>query len=148
MKKQFIVTTPKDLHIVAEDILGFYKSDVPLVVALTGDLGAGKTALVQAIGSLLGVAVPITSPTFTIMKQYDSEHSEVEQLVHLDLYRIVSEAELAPLHFSEVLASPGRIVCVEWPERVATMFPQGTLWLEIVIDKDETRKITMTWSDE
>src|SRR5690606_23553957 len=74
----------------------------PLVVTLAGDLGAGKTTLVQAICRGYGVTQPVTSPTFALVHEYSSPRSPV---FHLDLYRIRSEGELEGLGWDELLGA-------------------------------------------
>ncbi len=91
----------------------------PLCVAIRGDLGAGKTTLVQAICKGYGVAVEVTSPTFALVHEYAAPRSRV---FHLDLYRLEREAELTNIGWFDILASGG-LVLVEWPERAGAMLP-------------------------
>ena len=93
----------------------------PVVVALSGDLGAGKTTLVQAICAGYGVREPVTSPTYALVHQYHAERSPV---FHLDLYRLESPAELLNLGWHEIVAAPA-LVIIEWPERAGTLLPDG-----------------------
>lgn len=91
----------------------------PLVVTISGDLGAGKTTLVQAICRGYGVTDDVTSPTFALVHEYSSPRSSV---YHLDLYRLESEAELTNLAWDEVMASQA-LVLIEWPERAGARVP-------------------------
>jgi tRNA threonylcarbamoyl adenosine modification protein YjeE len=88
---------------------------------LSGDLGAGKTTFVQALASRLGVAGPVTSPTFSVVNSCLIAAGEakgaVRKLVHLDLYRIKTAMELLYLGI-ETEITPSSLVCVEWPELV------------------------------
>lgn len=93
----------------------------PLVVTLAGDLGAGKTTLVQAICRGYGVSEPVTSPTFALVHEYSAPRSPV---YHLDLYRLRSEAELEGLGWDELVSAPA-LVLVEWPERAGDLLPPG-----------------------
>lgn len=104
------------------------------VIALHGDLGAGKTALVKRIAEELGVEEEVTSPTFLIMRRYDTEDERFRSLVHIDAYRIEAPEEMLPLRFSEVLAAPQSLVCVEWPERIAALLPEEAQRVMIDID--------------
>jgi tRNA threonylcarbamoyladenosine biosynthesis protein TsaE len=116
-----------------------------LVVALSGDLGAGKTTLVQALARCLGITEVVTSPTFTIMKSYQIIGNEsFSLLVHMDAYRLESLAELKPLRFDEVLANPKNLVCVEWAEKIAPVLPKDTIYLKIEIKAEDSREITIT----
>lgn len=99
----------------------------PAVVALTGDLGAGKTTLVQAICRGYGVRQPVTSPTFALVHEYAGERSRV---YHLDLYRLRDERELVQLGWDELLDAPA-LILIEWPERAGDTLPPGHLTLSL-----------------
>lgn len=115
------------------------------VIALRGDLGAGKTTLVKALGAALGVSEHITSPTFTILKQYDTTNSDWEQLIHMDAYRIEDLNELGPLGFSELLKIPRTLFCIEWAEKIAEALPENRLELTLENTTDEkTRTIQIS----
>ncbi len=98
-------------------------ASAPLVVTLTGDLGAGKTTLVQAICRGYGVTQPVTSPTFALVHEYASPRTPV---YHLDLYRLRSEAELEGLGWDELVGSKA-LVLIEWPERAGDSLPPGNV---------------------
>ena len=91
----------------------------PLVVALTGELGTGKTTLVQAICRGYGVTEPVTSPTYALVHEYDAPASRV---YHLDLYRIAGEHELTNLGWDEIVGAHA-LVLVEWAARAGTRLP-------------------------
>jgi tRNA threonylcarbamoyladenosine biosynthesis protein TsaE len=93
------------------------------IVALEGELGAGKTTLVQAIARGLGVAEPASSPTYALVHRYPGRRGPV---FHLDCYRLRSPDEAADLDWEGVLAE-GDAVLVEWPERAGPWLPQPTL---------------------
>ncbi|MDE2773799.1 MAG: tRNA (adenosine(37)-N6)-threonylcarbamoyltransferase complex ATPase subunit type 1 TsaE [Gemmatimonadota bacterium] len=92
----------------------------PLVVALRGPLGAGKSVLARAVARGAGVRGPLPSPTFNLVFRYRTPTSEV---VHLDLFRIRDPDELPELGWDE-LGAPGEIVLVEWPERAGDRLPE------------------------
>ena len=96
------------------------------VLLLTGDLGAGKTVLVQGLAAALGLDPhQVQSPTFTVVREH---HGGSRPLVHVDLYRLEPD-EAAALGIEEILAGPG-IKAVEWAERLPCPVAAG-LWLEI-----------------
>lgn len=95
-----------------------------MVLALYGDLGAGKTTLTQFIAQSYGINRAITSPTFAIMMEYPIPSGGL--LVHTDLYRMVQPEGLWDLGFQEYLESGARMV-IEWPERAGRLLPQTNI---------------------
>lgn len=93
--------------------------DPPQVVTLAGDLGVGKTTLVQAICRGYGVTDPVTSPTFALVHEYRAPRSPV---YHVDLYRLNGAHELANIGWEDALASDA-LVLVEWPDRALGALP-------------------------
>lgn len=98
-----------------------------IVIALHGDLGAGKTTLVGGVLSALGVAGPVRSPTYTLIEPYDTAQ---RQVFHLDLYRLVDPQEVEPLGLRELLG-PDAALLIEWPERGAGHLPPADLRIDI-----------------
>lgn len=111
------------------------------VVTLSGELGAGKTRFSQGIASGLGVdsSVPVTSPTFTILNEYQGRLP----LYHFDFYRLGIGSDLRELGFEEYLAGSG-VCLIEWPERLAGGFADSYLEIVITVIDEETRQITVT----
>ncbi|MDT0631707.1 tRNA (adenosine(37)-N6)-threonylcarbamoyltransferase complex ATPase subunit type 1 TsaE [Rubrivirga sp. S365] len=106
------------------------------VVALQGDLGAGKTHLAKGIAAGLGLDPDaVTSPTFTIVQ----EHGD-GALLHLDLYRIESDADLAGLGLDELLDGDA-VALVEWPERGGAWLPARTVWLRLAHLGGDRRRV-------
>jgi tRNA threonylcarbamoyladenosine biosynthesis protein TsaE len=99
--------------------------EVPVVIALAGPLGAGKSVLARAIGEGAGVGEPMPSPTFTLVQRYRA--SGGREVVHLDLYRLNAPEELWELGWMQI---PGDhdIVLIEWPERAGHLLPADR-WL-------------------
>jgi tRNA threonylcarbamoyladenosine biosynthesis protein TsaE len=87
----------------------------PLLLTLSGELGAGKTTLTRGLLRALGVAGAIRSPTYTLVEPYETPAGEV---LHLDLYRLAGADDLAQLGYRD-LAAQAALVIVEWPERAA-----------------------------
>lgn len=150
MDSEFIVREPADFMKVIEAILFYYKnnqSEKALVLALTGDLGAGKTTFTQELGKYLGVAEHVTSPTFTIMKQYDLGHDLFDQLFHLDAYRIEDESEIGPLKIKELILHPRALVCIEWPANVSNIIPDDAVAIDISIVEDNKRRVQVQFKN-
>jgi len=109
------------------------------ILALSGDLGTGKTTLVRGLARGLGITASITSPTYNIY----SIHEGTRQLVHMDAYRLDSSEDLDPLMLEEFLRSPF-LIALEWPEKVPDFlheYPRRTLFLEI--DRDGHHRIRL-----
>jgi tRNA threonylcarbamoyladenosine biosynthesis protein TsaE len=92
----------------------------PAFLALSGDLGAGKSVLARAIASGAGVEAPMPSPTFNLVFRYQA--GPRYSLVHMDLYRLEAPADVWQLGWRE-LGEPDEIVLVEWPERAGELLP-------------------------
>lgn len=112
------------------------------VIALSGDLGAGKTTLTQAIARKLGVTESVISPTFVIMKEYSVSSGQYARLVHIDAYRLESSAELERLGWREILADAGTLVLIEWPEKVPEAIPTDALRVSLTHRSDDEREIS------
>jgi tRNA threonylcarbamoyladenosine biosynthesis protein TsaE len=108
------------------------------LVGLTGDLGAGKTRLVQGALAALGVREPVISPTFMLVREYEGDHDLLVH--HVDAYRLADAAELEDLGVEEVF-EPDAVVFVEWADRVLASLPEN--WLELVLHtrSDEVREV-------
>lgn len=106
------------------------------IITLEGPLGAGKTALTQAIGRGLGIdpQIYITSPTFTLLHEYRGR----VPLYHMDFYRLRSEEEIESLGFQEYFYGQGLTV-IEWPERLGSLMPAERLHIELLLSGEESR---------
>jgi len=106
-------------------------------LALSGDLGAGKTTFVRAlVHALHGSDVPVSSPTFIFRQRYDG----TPPVEHLDLYRIDDPLDAAELGLDEAFG-PDRITVVEWPERLPGLVPPGAIRIRIEGAGDELRRL-------
>ena len=114
------------------------------VVAFTGALGMGKTALTRGLARGLGFRGRVTSPTFTIVNEYDGD----VPLFHFDMYRLETSDELYDIGWDDYLARGG-VCAVEWSERVADALPEGVVTVDIARgETDESRVITVTGVEE
>lgn len=150
MKDSYVINKPEDFQVVITDILNQYsrQTDQPLVIALQGNLGAGKTTFTQQLAEQLGVIEVVNSPTFTIMKQYDLADKPFERLVHIDAYRFESEDEAVPLRLEELITNPKNLVCIEWPEQIISLIPDSAVWLKIESKDNEVRIVTVKTGGE
>ncbi len=105
------------------------------IIALRGDLGAGKTTFVQALCKRLGITATVQSPTYVLMKSYPLEGPTTtfgaprrfNRVVHIDAYRLEKPQEFSALKPEQFLQDPSALVLVEWPEKLGTLLPKPTL---------------------
>jgi tRNA threonylcarbamoyladenosine biosynthesis protein TsaE len=112
----------------------------PLIISLTGELGAGKTTLAQSICAGYGVDEPVTSPTYSLVHRYNAAKSPV---VHIDLYRLDNESQLTNIGWDEII-SEHALVIVEWPERAGNRMPADHLHIDLeYFPGDESRRVLL-----
>ena len=111
-----------------------------MVLAMNGNLGAGKTTLTKGIGQALGIKRVINSPTFTIMKIYEGTMN----LYHLDVYRISNSSGDFDLEEYFYL---GGISVIEWADNISDLLPTDAIYLEYKIEEDTSRTITFKGAD-
>ncbi|GMO39262.1 MAG: tRNA (adenosine(37)-N6)-threonylcarbamoyltransferase complex ATPase subunit type 1 TsaE [Termitinemataceae bacterium] len=133
--KEFISTSPQETEKIGETIATLLQPGS--VVALNGGLGVGKTCLTRGIGRALKVAAPITSPTYTIINEYESPIP----FYHIDVYRLQGQSDFYEIGGEEILSSNG-ISVIEWSEKINDILPPKTFFVDIKIQDDGTRKIT------
>ena len=116
-----------------------------LVIALVGDLGAGKTTLTKGIGEALGIKRVINSPTFTIMKVYDTTHETIKKLYHLDVYRLSSSE--SDFELEEYFYLNGLTV-IEWALIIEDLLPDNTWYIDISRLEENTRCVLIKTTSE
>ena len=110
----------------------------PLPVTISGEIGAGKTTLVQAICAGYGVTDEVTSPTFALVHEYQAPRSPVQ---HLDLYRLDDPGQLDAIGWDELVASRA-LVLVEWPDGAGDRLPGGHVTLSLQhLEHDPDRRL-------
>jgi tRNA threonylcarbamoyladenosine biosynthesis protein TsaE len=108
------------------------------VVALTGELGAGKTCFVQGVARGLGVGAPATSPTFVLINEYQGRLP----IHHVDAFRTASLHELMDLGLPELFEDDG-VTLIEWADKLEPLLPPRTIHVDITGVGDEPRRITI-----
>lgn len=137
------VTKEAELDSVAEELLSLLPQKKGAhVITFSGELGAGKTALVKALARNLGIREHITSPTFVLMKRYSADHSWLTTLIHIDAYRVEDIDELRVLKLDERFIETGTLICIEWPERMEALIPESALPVTLRIEADGTRTVS------
>lgn len=113
------------------------------VLALVGDLGAGKTTFSKTFLHTLGVTQHVQSPTFSIINSYDISFGEFEKVFHMDIYRIEDTKELEVLHIDEIFNNPKNIIVIEWADKIKSIIPEDALWIYFEHQTTETRKVSV-----
>jgi len=138
---EFISGSPQETFSLGRRIASFLKPGS--VVALSGELGSGKTYLVKGIADGLGIKETITSPTYTIISEYNSS----PVLYHIDAYRLLNDEDFENLGGLEIINGCG-ISLIEWSERIPNSLPQDAITVNIKITGDCSRLIQIKGLDK
>ncbi|MCD4686175.1 MAG: tRNA (adenosine(37)-N6)-threonylcarbamoyltransferase complex ATPase subunit type 1 TsaE [Anaerolineae bacterium] len=111
------------------------------VVCLSGDLGAGKTALTRGIGAGWGAQEPVTSPTFTLIHEH-RRVQDAQLLYHVDCYRLSSANETWSIGLDDMLHSD-HVTVIEWPENISGVLRVNRLWIDLLFVDDTQRKLML-----
>lgn len=133
---------------VKDTILPLCKKDNgPIVFALVGELGSGKTTFSKNFLHALGIKQHIQSPTFSIMNSYDVDFENYKKVIHMDVYRIDDINELKVLHIDEIFSNNKNIIVIEWADKIKKIIPQNAIWIYFEHDTFNTRKIRIDKND-
>jgi tRNA threonylcarbamoyladenosine biosynthesis protein TsaE len=136
METNQLSDSPEQTQAIAAQLVGQLPDRA--VVALHGDLGAGKTCFVKGMAIALGIRDPVSSPTYTLIREYQGERP----LFHADLYRLAGGADLASVGLEEYLDMPRGITAIEWPERAGDLIPADATHVTLELgDQPEQRRI-------
>ncbi|MEI7620609.1 MAG: tRNA (adenosine(37)-N6)-threonylcarbamoyltransferase complex ATPase subunit type 1 TsaE [Candidatus Falkowbacteria bacterium] len=114
------------------------------VLALVGDLGAGKTCFSQGVAKGLGIKRKVNSPTFVVMKVYDLKNKNgIKKFCHIDAYRLTSAEDLIAIGALDYLNRADTVTIIEWAERVEDIWPKNTILINIKHQTEESRKINI-----
>lgn len=145
LPKTILVPTLADLPAAATQLHTAIAEAGCQVVALEGEMGAGKTTLIRALAQNLGVRDDVSSPTFALVNEYRDGRNK--PVYHFDFYRIDSVDEAIRIGAAEYLDS-GYLCLVEWPARVAELLPEPRLEVRLQVQEDESRIIEIKMINE
>jgi len=125
----------------AHEILALGAQKNAVVLALRGDLGAGKTTFLQGLARGLGIEEVVNSPTFVIMKKFKINDLRFKNFYHLDLYRLENEKDMEFLDINEIVENSENIVAIEWPEKAGDILPKNTILIKFQHIKEGVREV-------
>lgn len=141
MKKN-VTTSPKETAAVAKELAVRLRGGE--VIALHGNLGAGKTTFAQALAKALGIKKRVQSPTFILMQEYQlAKRGALRMFLHVDAYR-ADAAQASSSGLGEYLERPDTIVLVEWADRIQTLLPKKTIVVRMSHRGGDTRSISIS----
>ncbi len=114
-----------------------------LIIALDGDLGAGKTVFAQGFAEELKIKERVLSPTFIIFRKYKINLDNFDYFYHFDLYRIEDIKDLGALEFQEIINNPRNIVLIEWAKKIKEILSKDVVFVNINLVKEKTREISV-----
>lgn len=135
---------------IAIEILSQKTKNSALILALQGDLGAGKTTFLQGFAMGLGIKEKILSPTFIIMKKFKIQTSSLKMKIknpkftnfyHFDCYRLDKPKEILELSFKEIILNPENIIAIEWPEKIKSLLPKNLIIIKFKHFEENKREI-------
>ena len=125
-----------ELKHAAEQLISF--GDSEKIFLFYGDMGAGKTTLIKSLCELLGTKEPVTSPTFSIVNEYQGESAKI---YHFDFYRLKNQSEALDLGYEEYFYS-GNYCFIEWPEKIPDLWPDHYIRVGVEVLSDNERLLT------
>ncbi len=143
--EKYILQSAKETQNIAADLAarllqgGAKKTAV--VLALSGNLGAGKTTFLQGFARALGIEEVVNSPTFVILKRFKVKTERFKDFYHFDCYRLEKPEEILALGFAEIISNPENIVAIEWPEKIEALLPKEVVKISFNHVDDQTREV-------
>lgn len=136
MMETLVCKTEEDMLNLGKKLAG--EATEGTVISLRGSLGAGKTVLARGFAREMGITEAIVSPTFTLVQEYEGKLP----VYHMDLYRINSEEDFMMIGGEDMLYSDG-VCLIEWSEVIDAMLPEKTIYVQIQVNPDQSRTVTL-----
>ena len=136
--ESLVLKSLSDLNIVAEKFLRLMKDQK--VFAFFGPMGVGKTTFIKALCNELGVVEIVTSPTFALVNEYQTNKGD--EIYHFDFYRIEKIEEVYDFGYEDYFFS-GNYCFIEWPDKIAEILPENVVFVQMVENEDSSRTINI-----
>jgi len=133
--------TKKLGEILAKELVKIKTEKTALVLALSGELGAGKTTFVQGLAKGLGIKEKVKSPTFLIIKSYKLRVKNFKNFIHIDAYRLKKPKDILSLGWREMAGDPKNIIAIEWAKHIAKVLPAHHIDIKFEHISENKRKI-------
>src|SRR3989344_644133 len=135
--------TKKLGEILARELVKIKTEKTALVLAFSGELGAGKTTFVQGLAKGLGIKEKIKSPTFLIVKNYKLKTKNHKLFIHIDAYRLKKPQDILSLGWREMSGDQKNIIVIEWAKHIAKILPKNHIDINFKHISENKRKITL-----
>jgi tRNA threonylcarbamoyladenosine biosynthesis protein TsaE len=129
---------------IARNFTSMPPMDRARILALSGDLGAGKTTFVKFLAMALGVKETVQSPTFVLMRSYVTQARWPKRILHIDAYRLEGFDALRPLGWEREILDPETRIVLEWPDCVAPLIPIPDMSIAFSVTDDGGREVTVS----
>lgn len=136
---KYLTKSAKETQSVAAKIAARLQSGV---IALNGELGAGKTTFIQGLGKALGIQDKFLSPTFVLIREHKIPDTD-KMLYHIDLYRLEQNTEVKELGLEDLFVSDNNIILIEWANKITSLLPRNTVYIDIEKLHGDFRKISV-----
>src|SRR3989344_2750651 len=146
-RQKWITRSVKQTQNLAAKILSLTAADQVNVVSVEGEMGAGKTTLIQGMGRELGITRNLPSPTFILVRSYELNPAPWKNLYHVDLYRLKTAGEMRSMDFAELLQDPKNLIVVEWADRAEAVLPRKRVEVTIKIKSETSRELEFKLCD-
>ena len=113
------------------------------IVCLYGELGAGKTVFVKGLMKGLGIEERVTSPTFTLIREYNANHNSIKKVYHIDLYRLENIEQVKNIGILELFNENNAVVIIEWAEKMKDLLPRMRIDVKFIFEDMHKRKINI-----
>lgn len=140
--QEFISHNLADTENIAQDLLSNLADKS--ILALSGNLGAGKTTFVKFLAKALGLEENITSPTFVLLKAYDIDFADFKKFVHVDCYRLDAKEDLADIGLQDYVADTSNLLLIEWADKINNLPQDKVLNIRIEILGETERKFIVS----
>lgn len=140
--QEFISHNLADTEKIAQDLLGSLADKN--ILALSGNLGAGKTTFVKFLAKALGLEENITSPTFVLLKAYEVDFADFKKFVHVDCYRLDAKEDLVDIGLQDYVADSSNLVLIEWADKINNLPSDRVLNIQIQILGETARKFIVS----